>query len=58
MTDTGDPASTAQSVDGMIAEKTMLRAEDIAVGVHYLPSQPNRVAVRPLTIAPRNQPKD
>ena len=31
----------------------MLRAEDIAVGVHYLLTQPNRVVVQQLTIAPR-----
>ena len=36
-----------------IAEEKMLRAEDIAVGVHYLLTQPNRVVVQQLTIAPR-----
>ena len=37
----------------MIAEHTMLRAEDIAVGVHYLLTQPRRVVVQQLTIVPR-----
>jgi NADP-dependent 3-hydroxy acid dehydrogenase YdfG len=37
----------------MIAEETMLRAEDIAVGVHYLLSQPRRAVVQQLTIVPR-----
>ena len=42
----------------MIAEETMLRAEDIAVGVHYLLTQPRRVVVQQLTIAPRMQDKE
>ena len=33
----------------------MLRAEDIAVGVHYLLTQPRRSVVQQLTIAPRMQ---
>lgn len=37
----------------MISKETMLRAEDIAVGVHYLLSQPRRVVVQQLTIVPR-----
>jgi NADP-dependent 3-hydroxy acid dehydrogenase YdfG len=37
----------------MIARETMLRAEDIAVGVHYLLSQPRRVVVQQLSIVPR-----
>lgn len=37
----------------MIARETMLRAEDIAVGVHYLLRQPRRVVVQQLTIVPR-----
>ena len=36
-----------------IGKEEMLRAEDIAVGVHYLLTQPNRVVVQQLTIAPR-----
>jgi NADP-dependent 3-hydroxy acid dehydrogenase YdfG len=39
----------------MIAEETMLRAEDIAVGVHYLLTQPRRTVVQQLTIVPRGQ---
>jgi NADP-dependent 3-hydroxy acid dehydrogenase YdfG len=36
----------------------MLRAEDIAVAVHYVLTQPNRAIVQQLTIAPREQPKE
>lgn len=39
----------------MIHEETMLRAEDIAVGVHYLLTQPRRAVVQQLTIVPRAQ---
>lgn len=39
----------------MIREETMLRAEDIAVGVHYLLTQPTRAVVQQLTIVPRVQ---
>ena len=39
----------------MIHDETMLRAEDIAVGVHYLLTQPRRTVVQQLTIVPRNQ---
>jgi len=42
----------------MIHEETMLRAEDIAVGVHYLLTQPRRAVVQQLTIAPRMQDKE
>lgn len=42
----------------MIHEETMLRAEDIAVGVHYLLTQPRRAVVQQLTIAPREQDKE
>ncbi len=37
----------------MIAADEMLRAEDIAVGVHYLLTQPTRTVVQQLTIVPR-----
>jgi NADP-dependent 3-hydroxy acid dehydrogenase YdfG len=37
----------------MIREETSLRAEDIAVGVHYLLTQPRRTVVQQLTIVPR-----
>lgn len=39
----------------MIEAETMLRAEDIAVGVHYLLTQPRRAVVQQLTITPRAQ---
>ncbi len=39
----------------MIHEETMLRAEDIAVGVQYLLTQPTRSVVQQLTIVPRAQ---
>jgi NADP-dependent 3-hydroxy acid dehydrogenase YdfG len=42
----------------MIADETMLRAEDIAVGVHYLLTQPRRAVIQQLTISPRNQEKE
>lgn len=38
-----------------IAEEKSLRAEDIAVGVHYLLTQPRRAVVQQLTISPRMQ---
>jgi NADP-dependent 3-hydroxy acid dehydrogenase YdfG len=40
----------------MIHEESMLRAEDIAVGVHFVLTQPRRAVVQQLTIAPRMQP--
>lgn len=39
----------------MIDKDEMLRAEDIAVGVHYLLTQPRRAVIQRLTIAPRMQ---
>lgn len=42
----------------MIENETMLRAQDIAVGVYYLLTQPRRAVVQQLTIAPRDQPKE
>jgi NAD(P)-dependent dehydrogenase (short-subunit alcohol dehydrogenase family) len=42
----------------MIHAETMLRAEDIAVGVHYLLTQPRRAVVQQLTIVPREQDKE
>lgn len=38
-----------------IRDETMLRAEDIAVGVQYLLTQPTRAVVQQLTIVPRAQ---
>lgn len=42
----------------MIRAEEMLRAEDIAVGVHYLLTQPSRTVVQQLTIAPRMQSQE
>ncbi len=39
----------------MIRDQTMLRAEDIAVGVHYILTQPQRTVVQQLTIVPSDQ---
>jgi NAD(P)-dependent dehydrogenase (short-subunit alcohol dehydrogenase family) len=49
------PDIPAEKQREMIHEETMLRAEDIAVGVHYLLTQPRRAVVQQLTIAPRMQ---
>jgi len=49
------PDIPAEKQRDMIHEETMLRAEDIAVGVHYLLTQPRRAVVQQLTIAPRMQ---
>lgn len=38
-----------------VAKEETLRAEDIAVGVHYLLTQPSRAVVQQLTIVPRAQ---
>ena len=40
----------------MIYDENMLRAEDIAVGVHFVLTQPRRAVIQQLTIAPRVQP--
>ena len=47
------PSST-QELREKIAAEEALRAEDIAVGVHYILTQPNRAVVQQLTISPRN----
>ncbi|QJU60313.1 SDR family oxidoreductase [Sphingomonas sp. AP4-R1] len=52
------PDIPADEQRAMIARDEMLRAEDIAVGVHYLLTQPRRAVVQQLTIAPRQQPKE
>lgn len=44
--------SDREQVEGVAREDT-LRAEDIAVGVHYLLTQPRRTVVQQLTIVPR-----
>ncbi|WP_313438114.1 SDR family oxidoreductase [Novosphingobium sp.] len=52
------PDIPAEKQREMIEEETMLRAEDVAVGVHYLLTQPRRAVVQQLTIAPRMQDKE
>ena len=49
---------TAEEQAEAIRREEMLRAEDIAVAVHYVLTQPNRAIVQQLTIAPRAQPKE
>ncbi|WP_420138434.1 SDR family oxidoreductase [Sphingomonas sp.] len=58
----GKTGSDMQSPDippeeqrAMIGRDEMLRAEDIAVGVHFVLTQPRRAIVQQLTIAPRMQ---
>lgn len=49
------PETPANKQREMINEDRMLRAEDIAVGVRYLLTQPRRAVIQQLTIAPRLQ---
>ena len=42
----------------MIQDENMLRAEDIAVGVHYVLTQPRRAVIQQLTILPRTQARE
>jgi NADP-dependent 3-hydroxy acid dehydrogenase YdfG len=49
---------TAEEQAEAIRKEEMLRAEDIAVGVHYMLTQPRHAIVQQLTIAPRQQPKE
>ncbi len=50
-----DPSTSPEEERAQIGDETMLRAEDIAVGVHYLLTQPRRTVVQQLTIVPRAQ---
>jgi len=52
------PDIPAEKQREMIEEETMLRAEDIAVGVHYLLTQPKRTVIQQIVIAPRGQDKE
>ena len=52
------PDISAEQQRDMIEKETMLRAEDIAVGVQYLLTQPRRAVVQQLAIAPRMQDKE
>jgi NADP-dependent 3-hydroxy acid dehydrogenase YdfG len=47
------PKIDAATQRDMINKEEMLRAEDIAVGVHYMLTQPNRAVVQQLTIVQR-----
>ncbi len=50
----GTSEEQAQRID----KEEMLRAEDIAVGVHYLLTQPSRTVVQQVTISPRMQDQE
>jgi NADP-dependent 3-hydroxy acid dehydrogenase YdfG len=49
---------TAEEQAEQIRREWMLRAEDIAVGVHYVLTQPRRAVIQQVTIAPRTQDKE
>ena len=52
-TDMQSPDMSPEEQRERIGKDEMLRAEDIAVGVHYLLTQPRRAVVQQLTITPR-----
>lgn len=52
-TDFQYPDIPADKQRDMIAAEKMLRAEDIAVGIHYFLTQPGRTVVQQLVIVPR-----
>jgi NADP-dependent 3-hydroxy acid dehydrogenase YdfG len=56
--DMQSPDTPPEKQREMIQEESMLRAEDIAVGVHFVLTQPRRAVVQQLTIAPRVQPNE
>jgi NADP-dependent 3-hydroxy acid dehydrogenase YdfG len=49
---------TAEEQAEAINREEMLRAEDIAVAVHYVLTQPHRAVVQQVTVAPRGQPEE
>ena len=53
--DMQEPEMPPEKQRAMIADEQMLRAEDIAAGVHYLLTQPRRTVIQRLTISPRVQ---
>jgi NADP-dependent 3-hydroxy acid dehydrogenase YdfG len=57
-TDMHHPETPPEKQRKMIRREEMLRAEDIAVGVHYILTQPNRAVVQQVTIVPRMQAKE
>lgn len=56
--DMQEPDMPPEKQREMIADEEMLRAEDIAVGVHYLLTQPRRAVIQRLTISPRAQEEE
>ncbi|MET3825839.1 NADP-dependent 3-hydroxy acid dehydrogenase YdfG [Sphingomonas sp. PvP055] len=50
-----EPDTPPEQQREKIRDETSLRAEDIAVGVHYILTQPRRTVIQQLTISPRNQ---
>lgn len=52
------PNFSAEEQAQEIIKETMLRAEDIAVGVHYVLTQPRRSVVQQISIAPRARGKE
>jgi NAD(P)-dependent dehydrogenase (short-subunit alcohol dehydrogenase family) len=56
--DMQEPDLSPEEQRQMIDDEKMLRAEDIAVGVHYLLTQPRRTVLQRLTISPRVQEEE
>ena len=56
--DMQEPDTPPEKQRAMIGEEKMLRAEDIAVGVHFLLTQPRRTVIQRLTISPRVQEEE
>lgn len=50
-----EPETPPEKQREKIRAETSLRAEDIAVGVQYILTQPRRAVIQQLTITPRNQ---
>ncbi|MBW6522456.1 SDR family oxidoreductase [Sphingomonas sp. RHCKR47] len=53
-----EPDISPEEQREQIGEEKMLRAEDIAAGVHYLLTQPRRTVIQRLTISPRVQDQE
>lgn len=56
--DMQEPDISPEQQREMIRDEKMLRAEDIAVGVQYLLTQPRRTVIQRLTISPRVQDEE
>jgi NADP-dependent 3-hydroxy acid dehydrogenase YdfG len=52
------PDISTEKQHKMVADETMLRAQDIAVAVHYLLTQPRRTVVQQLVLSPRKQSEE